>query len=231
MVRSAFVTRTHFLVLALLPILWTPAAASSQPIATWAASRMTQSDTGNLVEYLWSKGPKMRAETVIAGRPVVTLVNETRYILIDALSKEGVSIERSEAARRQDAKRGRPFGNEAEKLIAAGAEKIEGGIESGMDASRYRLTNSTGRREIWVTEGEYELPVEIYQYYRNTGSEMRVRYLGWSPGVPLPEWFFEPLPDVTLETLTYTEYVERSKKEAVGPAPPFYAELLHGRRE
>ena len=231
MVRSALVARTHFLVFALLSILVSPVAADSQPVATWATSRMTQSDSGNLVEYLWSKGAKMRAETVIAGRPVLTLVNETRYIIIDALNKEGVSIERSEVARSLDAKRGRPFGNEATRLIAAGAEKIEGGVESGLEASRYRLTNSAGRREVWVTEGEYQLPVEIYRYYRNTGSEMRVRYLGWSPGVPLPDWFFEPQSDVKLETLSYTEYVERSKKEAIGPAPPFYAELLHGRRQ
>lgn len=212
-------------------ILLAPISAGSQPVQTWAASRLTQSDSGSLVEYLWSKGDRMRTQTVIAGRPVVTLVNETRYIIIDMLGKEGVSIERSETARRQDAKRPRPFGNEAAQLIAAGAEKVEGGVASGHEASRYRLTNANGRREVWVTDGEFELPVEIYHYYRKTGTEMRVRYLGWSPGVPIPDWFFEPPADVVLESVTYDEYVERSGKEAVGPAPPFYAELLHGRRD
>jgi hypothetical protein len=231
MVRSATVTRTHFLSPVLLWILLSPLEAAAQPVQTWAASRLTQSDSGNLVEYLWAKGNRMRSQTVIAGRPVITLVNENRYIIIDLLNKEGVSIERSPTARRQDAQRSRPFGNEAAQLIEAGAEKVEGGVESGHEASRYRLTNETGRNEVWVTDGEYELPVEVYRYYRNTASEMRVRYLGWSPGVPLPDWFFEPPADVTLEAVTYDEYIERSKTEAIGPAPPFYSELLHGRRE
>ena len=215
----------------LLGLVLTPLPVSSQPIQTWAASRLTQSDTGNLVEYLWSKGSRMRSVTVIAGRPVVTLVSETRYIIIDILGKEGISIERSPIARRQDAKRLRPFGNEATRLIGDGAEKIEGGVQSGHESSRYRLTDSAGRREVWVTDGGYELPVEVYRYYRKTASEMRIRYLGWSPGVPIPDWFFEPGADIELEIISYEEYIERSKKEAVGPAPPFYAELLHGRRE
>lgn len=207
-----------------------PLSAGSQPVQTWAASRLTQSDTGTLVEYLWSKGGRMRTQAVIAGRPVVTLVNETRYIIIDVMGNEGVSIERSETARRQDANRARPFGNEAAQFIAAGAEKVEGGVTSGRETSRYRITDSAGRREVWVTEGDVELPVEVYHYYRNTGTELRIRYLGWSPGVPIPDWFFEPPANATIEAVTYDEYVERSKKEPVGPAPPFYAELLHGRR-
>jgi hypothetical protein len=192
---------------------------------------MTQSDTGNLVEFLWAKGNRMRSLTVIAGRPVVTLVNSTQYIIIDELSREGVSIGRSPIARKQDAKRGRPFGNEAADLIAAGAEKISGGVESGLEATQYRLNGPGVKQEIWVTAGDYELPVEIYRYFRKTASEMRIRYLGWSPGLPIPDWFLEPPADVTLEVVTYEEYIERSKTEPVGPAPPFYAELLHGRRE
>jgi len=192
---------------------------------------MTQSDTGNLVEFLWAKGNRMRSLTVIAGRPVITLVNATQYIIIDTLGKEGVSIGRSPIARKQDAKRPRPFGNEAADLIAAGAERVSGGVESGLDAVKYRLNGAAVKQEIWVTSGDYELPVEIYRYFRKTASEMRIRYLGWSPGLPMPDWFFEPAADVKLEVVTYDEYVARSQKEAVGPAPPFYAELLHGRRE
>jgi hypothetical protein len=116
-------------------------------------------------------------------------------------------------------------------LIGDGAEKIESGVMSGHESSRYRLTDSAGRREVWVTDSEYELPVEVHRYYRKTASEMRIRYLGWSPGVPIPDWFFEPGADIELEIISYEEYVERSSKEAVGPAPPFYAELLHGRRD
>jgi hypothetical protein len=231
MVRSTFVTRTHSLFAALLLALLVPDAAPAEPLQTWYTSRLTQGPSGNLVEYLWAKGPNMRSEAVIAGRPIITLVSGTRYIIIDLLGKTGVSIERSPITRRQDAKRPRPFGNEASVLIAGGAEKVESGVAGGHESSRYRLHDSTGRRDVWVTEGEWQLPVRVYQFYRKTGTEMTIRYLDWSPGVPIPDWFFEPPADVTLEVVAYDEYVERSQKEAVGPAPPFYAELLHGNRE
>jgi hypothetical protein len=35
---------------------------------------------------------------------------------------------------------------------------------------------------------------------------------------------------VKLEQLSYEDYVARSQKSLVGPAPPLFSELLHGPR-
>ena len=66
---------------------------------------------------------------------------------------------------------------------------------------------------------------------RRSGVEFRSQYLDWNHAIGLPDHLFEPPSDVELEPVGYDDYVERSKKGAVGPAPPFYADLLHGRRE
>ena len=42
---------------------------------------------------------------------------------------------------------------------------------------------------------------------------------------------FEPDPAVTLEHLSYDDYVRRASDEQIGPAPPFFRELLHGTKQ
>lgn len=230
MVRSAPVMRISLRLLPLLPMLFLATPSAGQPLDTWYASRMTMGGAPVLVEYFWSMGHRMRAQSVVGGRPLLTLVNEKRYIIIDGMARTGISIERSPIAIRQDADRGRPFGNEAERMIAGGAEMVGTTVVAGQDAERYRVTDAAGRREVWVTKDELRVPIQVMRRDRRSGTEIHSQYLDWNHGVALPDAFFEPPPDVTLESYTYDAYIEASQKGAVGPAPPFYADLLHGVR-
>ena len=42
---------------------------------TWYAQALAHSEIGLNVTHFWSKGPLLRAETVVVGRRVVTIVN------------------------------------------------------------------------------------------------------------------------------------------------------------
>jgi hypothetical protein len=204
-----------------------PVSAQEAP-STWYAHRITSGDTPLIVEYLWSKGPKQRAEIVVGGHPIVTIVNGERYIIIDRLANTGVSIQRSRAAIREDRTRSRPFGNEGGELQAAGAEKVATDNIAGRKCDRYRLTNREGRREVCLTRDEKLLPLQLKVWQRSTGKEAVTRYLDWTSDLPLPDEFFEPDPAVTLEQLSYDDYVRRASDERIGPAPPFFRDLLHG---
>ena len=132
---------------------------------SWYTQRLTSGDAPLTVEFLWSKGPKLHAERFIAGHPIVTLVSGERYVIYDRITNEGVSIKRSTAAIRQDATRTRPFANEHEAMIAAGAEKVGTEKVSGRSCDLYRLTDSSGRREVCIT-GEEQVPIYTKIYTR-----------------------------------------------------------------
>jgi hypothetical protein len=195
---------------------------------TWYCERIISGDVPVHVEHLWSKGPKLRAEMVIGGQPILTLVDGERYITIDRLRKIGVSIERSPLARREDATRGRPFGNEGSILQDAGGEKVSEDRVAGRQCDLYRLTNDHGRQEACISRSENRLPVLIKVWWRESGKEVVTRYLDWTPGLELSDDFFEPGPGVAIERLDYDDYVRRAGTEQIGPAPPFFRDLLHG---
>jgi hypothetical protein len=127
-----------------------PARAQEAP-GTWYAMRIISGDTPPHVEHLWSKGSKLRAETVIGGHPILTLVSGETYITVDRISNTGVSIQRSPRAIGEDARRARSFGNEASILQAAGGEKVSVEQVGGSECDLYRLTNSEGRQEVCVS--------------------------------------------------------------------------------
>ena len=212
--------------LALL-LLAAPVVAQEIP-DTWYAERIISGDTPPIVEHLWSKGPKLRAETVVGGQPIVTLVNGERYITIDRISRTGVSIERRPDAIREDAERGRPFGNEGTILQSAGGEKISTEKVGGRPCELYRLTNSEGRQEVCVSQDQARLPLERRAWWRKSGKEAVTQYLDWVSGIMLPDDFFEVDSSVKLESMSYDEYLRRAGKEEIGPAPPLFRELLHG---
>jgi hypothetical protein len=205
-----------------------PAAAQQD---SWWTQRLTFGTGPALVENLWCKGRRMRAESVFDGHTIVTLVDEERYAIIDPMRGEGVSIARSQIAVGQDAGRGRPFGYEAENLLK-NAEKVGSEVRAGRDVDHYRITASDGdRSEVWVTQDELHLPMEELFRARDTGAKNQRIYLRWVQAA-FPDSLFEPGDGVKLEKIAYEQYVERTRKgEAVGPAPPLYADLLHGRRE
>jgi hypothetical protein len=204
-----------------------PMAAQKVP-DTWYSERIISGDVPVHVEHLWSKGPKLRAEMVIAGHPILTLVDEERYTTIDLIRNTGVSIERSQLARRADATRSRPFGNEGSILQDAGGEKISEERIAGRACDLYRLTNEQGRQEACISRDENRLPLIVKVWRRQSGKEAVTRYLDWSPGLEIPDEFFEPDSGVAIERLSYEDYVSRASTEQIGPAPPLFRDLLHG---
>jgi hypothetical protein len=165
---------------------------------------------------------------VIGGHPILTLVDGERYITVDRISNTGVSIQRSPLAIRQDAERGRPFGNEGSILAGAGGEKVSTEEVGGRRCDLYRLTNSEGRQEVCVSQDPARLPLQLKVWRRKSGKAAVTSYLDWTNGIALPDEFFEPDSAVKLENVSYDDYLHRAGKEEIGPAPPFFRGLLHG---
>lgn len=221
-------------------LLASPAAAQGAPAAaespqpgqpTWYAQAMAHGDAGLNVTHFWSKGAKMRAETVIAGHKIVTIVNGEHYLAYDALQRKGVAIRRTPAAIASDSPTRRPFGRELESLIRQGAEKVDVRPFQGAQTEIYRVTDELGRREVWVNVGEARLPVRTVIFQRATSRTQTTDYLNWVSSLEIGDGFFEPDSAVEFERLGFQEYMERSAKFGpVGPVPVLYADLLHGNR-
>jgi len=65
---------------------------------TWFAERMAERVVGSGATALWAKGTKLRAETVVNGHPVITIVNGNTYYMIDGLNGAGWAVQRHPAA-------------------------------------------------------------------------------------------------------------------------------------
>ena len=89
--------------------------------STWFAEVLAHSEGGLNVTYFWSKGAKLHAETVIAGRRITTLVSGNTYYAYDAVGQDGVAITpQCEGDRRGMPAGSGPFGREFEKPRDAG---------------------------------------------------------------------------------------------------------------
>ena len=196
---------------------------------TWYAFALSSGSMGTVVVHYWSKGPKMRAETVIAGHPIVTLVDEESYTMIDILGGRGTRVARSEKSKREDAERKRPFAGELEEVLRSGGEKVRAEEVGGQSLGVFRVTNSAGRRTVWV-DPTGQFPVRVETFDRKNSQTSRVDYLGWASGMPIADRFFEPPVDVALGDVSYEAFATRSSSAPVGPVPVFYGELLHGHR-
>ena len=196
---------------------------------TWYAQVLAHSPVGINVTHFWSKDRKLRAETVIAGRRIVTIIDETTYYAYDLLVRTGIAVQRSKTAIEQDAERQRPFGNEYFSLIRQGAELIGSDQLGGRDVEVFQVTDNRGRRKLWVTGDERRLPLRVFAFQRNSGREMTTEYLNWQSGIPILNAFFVPEPGVDIATLSYEEYLEKqSERIPLGPVPVLYADMLHG---
>lgn len=208
------------------------AADPSEPakdgaVNTWFATTfVSASSLGVRVIHYWSKGRWMRAETVMNGHPVVTIIRDTEYISYDLATGKGARIRRAPAATSADTGRIRPFGNDLEELIAQGAEKIEDTIMAGQRGEVWRITDSAGRRKLSVTHDEPKLPLRLETFVRGTSETVTLDYMNWARGLALPDAFFEPPPNVRLESFDYEAYLEASTTRAIGPV--LYPDLLHG---
>ncbi len=200
-------------------------AGSQTP--TWYALTLAHAEIGINVAYFWSKGPKLRAETVIAGRKVVSIVSGDTYYAYDATSREGVAIGRSRDAIAKDAPGRRPFGRELEVIVGQGGELVGEEVIGGRTFERYRVTDDAGRREVWVTKDDLRLPVRLEIYTRLTGKTISTDFVNWSSALPIDDGFFEPDAGVRFERLSYDEYAAR-RFTPVGPVPILYMDLLTG---
>jgi hypothetical protein len=209
-----------------------PAAESSSGGATWYAQALARGQAGLNVTHFWSKGPMLRAETVVAGHRVVTIVKGEWYYAYDALSKRGVAIRRDPAAIERAAQAGRPFGDEYQSLLDQGAELVREEEVLGRKTGVLRVTDDRGQRELWVTLDEERLPLRIEIWDRRSATRRFTDYVNWQSGLAIPDDFFEPEPRIALERVELEEYFARTLREGpVGPVPVLYARLLSIRRD
>jgi len=214
---------------ALLAALAAPTAAEEEQ--TWHAETVSSMPSGLQVTDYWSRGrDKMRAETVVAGQRVITIVNGPLYHAINATSGEMLTIERSKRALAADEKRPRPFATEGWVIQERGGEKVREDVLAGRRCDVWRLTDSQGRREVWIHQepAEVVLPLRVEVYYRKAGTEVRTDYTAWASGLDLPDRLFEPDPRFEVTRVGYDEYVKRSAEGELQVVPVLHANLLHG---
>ena len=206
----------------------TEAPAEASP--TWYSQALAQGPGGLNVTQFWSKGSKLRAETVISGHKVITLVNGDWYYACDATKGHGIRVRRAPLAIAKDAPYRRPFGNEAVKLIQQGAEKIRDEEFHGREVEVYQLTDRLGRRTVWATKDALNIPLRVEMYNRSTASQQSTDYTDWLTGLALADTYFEPNPNVEIRTYEFEEFLNQMAETGmVGPVPVLYTDLLRGR--
>jgi len=207
------------------------AAPPNPDHVTWHAQVLAHGPGGLNVTHFWSKGSRMRAETVIAGHKIVTLVVGEWYYAYDATKGLGIRVKRTPEAMKLDQPYRRPFGNEASRLIEMGAEKVGEEDYHGREAVVYRLTDALGRRTVWASKDALNIPLHVEIYSRQTGKTTATDYLDWLTGLVIPDTYFDVDPNVDITSYTFEEYgFFLSKSGSMGPVPVLYADLLHGRR-
>jgi hypothetical protein len=208
------------------------AKPAANGVPTWYAQALARGAGGLNVTHFWSKGPWLRAETVVAGHKVVNIVKGPWYYTYDGLTKKGLAIRRDPKAEAADSPQRRPFGREFEILTRQGAEQVSTQEALGRQVGVYRVTDMRGQREVWVTLDEQKLPLRLEIYDRKAQSRRFTDYVNWQSAMAIPDGFFEPEPDVQIERLELEQYIKRTLSEGpVGAIPVLYADLLHARHE
>jgi hypothetical protein len=138
-------------------------AKSSTAPKTWHATVFFSNGASYRIIHYWSDGAKMRAETLISGHPVATIIRGDRYIALDRLTGKALDIERAPAAILADQGRPRPFGIELDELKKAGGERIEDTTMSGVPVEVWRLTDDTSRRTVWVSKKPPHVPIRLLE--------------------------------------------------------------------
>jgi hypothetical protein len=102
----------------------------------------------------------------------------------------------------------------------------------GRKVAKFRVTDTRGQREVWVTQDEQRLPLRLEIYDRKTSGRRFTDYVNWQSAIPIPDSFFEPEADVQLERLELEQYIKRTLSEGpVGAVPVLYADLLHAKHD
>lgn len=237
----------HHIVHTLLPTLalWLPLglmltfgagrAPAKEPEATetvaprsWHATTVVSARRGYRVINYWSEGANMRAETLISGHPVTTIIRGGRYIVIDELRGIGIDVARSALAVTGDTKRSRPFANELDELMRQGGEKVEDTEAAGLEAELFRLTDTQGRRTVWVSLAPPRVPLRTEVFVRGSGETITTNYTNWAFDLEIPQRFFETPQGTEIERLDYETYVTKSREGPLSLVPVLYPDLLHG---
>ncbi len=199
---------------------------------TWYASSISRTERGALLVHYWSKGPLFRAETMLAGHQIVSIVNREHYYVFDGVSGRGAVIRRHPNAMQEDATRGRSFGMELGELLRQGGEKIRGGSleKAGVEYELYQVTNKKGRTQVAITLTDPKLPFRVESFIRSTGETSVLEYSGWQKGLKITDSFFEPPAQLELDSFSYEEYITAIGERKVSHAPVYYGHLLHGSR-
>ncbi len=198
------------------------------PPETWFARMLARNESQLTVTYFWSKGAKMRAETVVAGQLIVTIVNGDTYYTYSPSGGGGLAVERAPQAIAADAKSGRPFGREVELLLDQGAEKVGEEMLRGRMCDIYRVTDSDGRRQVWATQGEPSVTSRIEIFRRASGTTQYLDYDQWLRGAPVADGFFEPHAGLELKRYSLSEYLLEATRDGTLGAIQFL-HLLTGR--
>jgi len=207
-----------------------PAEAEKPIPTTWYAQALAYSESGINVTHFWSKDiDKLRAETVVAGHRVVTIVNGDTYYAYDLLSRAGLAIKRSPVAVTQDAARRRPFGSEVDAVLRLGGEYMGTETLAGRTVDVFQVTDNLGKRKVWVSNDDRRLTIRLTLFRRATGQTLHTDFLNWSYGLPIADAYFVPEADVRLLQVGFEEYLKKqANREPLGPVPVLYTDLLHG---
>jgi hypothetical protein len=201
------------------------AAAPAGP-NTWHATTFVRGGMGLRVIRYWSKGDWMRAETLIGGHPIVTIVRDGEYIGYDELAGQGVRVRRAPEAIAADAKRERPFGNDLGEVQSQGAQKVEDVSLGGGEVEVWSRTDEAGRRKLWITKNEPRLPIRLETFVRAGAETITTEYSDWARGLAIPDAFFDVPANVKIENYDYAAFIEASSKGPI--APILYPDMLHG---
>jgi outer membrane lipoprotein-sorting protein len=208
------------------------AGKASKPVPGLYAATFGRSGADYLYVQYWSKGTLFRSETVVAGHPIVTIVNGSAYYMYDTLTKLGYVVTRSAHTQAMDAKRQRPFANDLDILKEDGGELIRSEALNGVPVDVYRVTNDQGRRTLWVTRDERVLPLRLERFDRRTGAISRLDWLDWLPGLSIANNFFDPDASIELRRFdSYEDFLIALRKGPVAPAPPLFVDLVHTAEE
>jgi hypothetical protein len=195
----------------------------------WFAETIQHGDGGLRVMNIWSKGRKLRAERIVDGAVLQTLVNGDTYYNILPTAGIGVAIQRTPKALADDQKGGRPFGHDVEKMLARGGEKASTERLMGHEVAVYRINSEEAREEVWATTDADQLPIKLVYTDRKDNKSYETM-LNWTRGNAVKDSFFEPDPRITLQKLSYEEFLAGVKDGTLTTFPPLFNDLLVGNK-
>lgn len=195
---------------------------------TWHATVFFSSGSSYRIIHYWSDGAKMRAETLISGHPITTIVRGDRYVTLDRLTGKALDIERAPSAVLEDQGRARPFGIELDELKKSGGERIEDTTMSGVPVEVWRSTDDKSRRTVWVSKKPPHVPIRAETFVRGSSQTLTFDYSNWSFDLEMPPAFFALPAEVSVERFGYAEFGTKSVDSPTGGPPILYPDLLHG---